>query len=608
MTRPGWDFDYAPLSTYGALPALEDDLIAATVHDADPARMVAALSNFATSVAITPLLNVHPLFWFRIQFSAACDRLEVAKVLERAGIGVRYVASAKYGSLELGVPPEFDSARPRRARDWKVRGERGSVSELHPGDWFIGKRGVGVDRAVCGSGAGTRLAVIDNDGCDTDKLELDAEICVGVEKVPRSASHAALMVGWAVGAKWTEARRYSGIAPAASPRFYCIPKPGECVFHLPLAIARAADDGADVIVCATYTEGQTSPMLDDALEFATRLGRGGRGTAVIFAASRELSSPPDSVHASLSLGLAEPASDPRVFCLGPSSPEGNWFLWRDRKGRLHPFANRGPALRWLAPGDDLTYPLADRERLVHGESSGAASVAAGVLLLVLANNPELTLDELEELLSATAQRVDPAPPTSNDLADPHDLLPHGLDPDGHNAKHGYGKLDAALACAAACDPIAAALGAIGERRLGLAFARANPCRTLQGALSPALARWLARAFLVDQGFRHAASVVARCARLMLAHPNRVDEQPPGALLRQVGVALRRLLQRGDIPADARGELSKLVSALADQSADREQAVRLEKTVWVALRAISRADERSRAVGVAASALPAGAQS
>ncbi len=605
MTRvASWEFDYAPLSVYGHLPDCEDDLIAATVQDADPARMVAALLSLAGSVAVTPLISVHPLFWFRVQLSSARERARVAEALEAAGVRVRYVASARYGSLELGAPLNFENSRPRRARDWRARSSAPEHEGPRAGDWFIGKSGVGVERGVCGSGVGTRLAVIDNDGCDTEKLELDAEISIGLDKIPRSASHAALMVGWAVGARWTECRRYGGIAPGASPRFYCVPKPGEFVFHLPLAIARAADDGADVIVCATYTDGQTSPMLDDALEFACRLGRGGRGSAVVFAASREMSSPPNSVHASLSLGLADPASDPRVFCVGPSSPEGCWFLWRDRKGRLHPFANRGPAIRWLAPGDDLAFPLADNERLVHGESSGASSVAAGVLLLVLAKNPELTLDELDHLLSLTAKRVDPSPALLDDVADQHDLLPTGVDPDGHNAKHGYGRLDAAVACAVASDPVAGALAAVGERRLSVALARATASGVLPWSLTPALSRWLARVFLLEPGFQHALKTLARYARLMLTRPDRAAEQPAGVLLRQLGVALRRLQQLGGVPEEAGAALSALAAQICEQSAAPELAGRLERRVLAELGALKKADEAARGAAAGPSAFRA----
>ncbi len=53
------------------------------------------------------------------------------------------------------------------------------------------------------------------------------------------------------------------------------PKPGYEIFTLPMAIVRAVDDGADVVLCATYVDGSTSPLLDDALSFARHLGRGG---------------------------------------------------------------------------------------------------------------------------------------------------------------------------------------------------------------------------------------------------------------------------------------------------------------------------------------------
>src|SRR5262249_33308705 len=157
--------------------------------------------------------------------------------------------------------------------------------------------------------------------------------------------------------------------------------------------------GADVIMCASYIEGTTSPMLDDALEFAARLGRRGRGAAVVFPVGRETSSPATSSHASLSLALGDPASDPRVFAIGPSGKEGGWFFWRDRKGRLRPFANRGPAVRWLAPGDDLTFPFLQDERLFHSESSGASAIAAGVILLVMESNPALRLTEVDAILT-----------------------------------------------------------------------------------------------------------------------------------------------------------------------------------------------------------------
>ena len=204
-------------------------------------------------------------------------------------------------------------------------------------------------------------------------------------------------------------------------------------------------------------------MLDDALELARRAGRRERGTVVVLPTGRETSSPGSSLHASLSVSLADPASDPRVHCVSPSGRDGGWFLWRDARGRWRPFANRGPCVRWMAPGDDLAYPLEAGPRLIHAESSGASAVAAGAVALVLAANPELESSEVHALLSRTAAPpVDPSFDGTS-LADPADLLPSGRDRDGHDAKCGYGRLDATAGTRAASDPFALALIVIGER-------------------------------------------------------------------------------------------------------------------------------------------------
>jgi len=579
--REPWDFDYAPLHTYADDQPAEDDLVLATSSDADPASIANSLGHLAETISVRPLLRLRPLFWFRLQFSQPLAPERVRQALSDSGIAVRYVTSARYGTQSLGPALDFQQALPRRPGDWRTRPEQPTVDQSTPGHWFLGKDGLSIERSVCGFGAGTRLAVIDHDGRDADKLDLDAEIAIDVEQVPRGAAHTALMIGWAVGARWDNGK-FVGVAPCASPRFYRIPKTELDVVHLPLALVRAADDGADVIVCATYTNGQQSPMLDDALEFVTRLGREGRGSVVVFPASREMSSPPDSVHASLSLGMAEPASDPRVFCVGASGADGGWFLWRDKKGRLHPFSNRGPALRWLAPGDDLGYPLGPRGTLVHGESSAASAMASGALLLLLGKNPHLSLNEIDDVMQLTAEAVWPGQERLADLADPHDLLPSGVDPDAHNAKHGYGRLSAGLACVAVQNPLASALIAVGQRELGLSLQRAVTCGTIGLPASSSLLQWLARVFLDDAGFRHALCAAARMLRLWIAHPRRAEQQPAGTLLRHFALALRSAEVRTDIPHDVADELTVLARKIRALTRDPVQARAVEERLYSAL--------------------------
>jgi hypothetical protein len=548
--RPGWDFDYAPIAQGGGDGVEpERDLIVATTDDLDPAHVAEVVGDMAPGVTVTSLFSSHPLFWTRVEASLAIDRVDLARRLANAGAIVRYVASAQRGSQRLPPSLDLSTARQRRPNDWKIRPATYAAEPDSPWRWFLRDPGIDVDRACCGTGAGTRLAVIDNDGRDLERIWLDAEVLVAGESIPRAQSHAALMLAWAVGTNAANGQPFRGVAPDAAPRFYCIPKPKDDVWSLPLAIVRATEDGADVIVCASYVEGTTSPLLDDALEFATRLGRGGRGTPVVMPTGREMSSPPGSTHCSLSLGLGEPASDPRVFCIGPSARDGGWFLWRDRRGKLRPFANRGPSVRWLAPGDDLAYPFALEERPWHAESSGAAGIASGALLLLLGKNPELSLEDIHTLFTETAVPVDPQH-RSNDseLASRRDLEPAGIDRDGHNAKHGYGRLNATASCIAAQDPFAQALIRLGERRAAGAYLEFRRRDDVKLAYSEALGRWAARAILADRELLHGFCVLGRALRLAARRPDRSLEQPAGHLLRQLCIVLRLLVRRGPPPS------------------------------------------------------------
>lgn len=543
---PPWDFDYGPITIGGGdIGQPSTDLIVATTEDLDPVDVAEALGGLAPDVAVTPLFSSHPIFWTRIEASVELDQLEVQRRL--GGSRVRYVASAKHGSQRLPPPLDFTDARPRYAREWGVRPPTCGEEADTPWRWFLRPEGADVARSCCGTGAGTRFAVIDNDGCDLHRVGLEAEIPVGVAAIPRAHPHAALMIGWAVGAR-PGGPEFRGVAPDASPRFYCIPKPGEDVWTLPLALARAVEDGADVVVCATYLEGQTSPMLDDALELAARVGRGGRGAVVVMPTGREMSSPRGSLHSSLSLGLAEPAADPRVLCVGPSARDGGWFLWRDRLGRLRPFANRGPAVRFLAPGDDLAHPFSVEDRPWHAESSGAAGIACGVILLVLANNPELSAREVERLLYETTTPTNLAERgNESELADPCDVLPCGMDSDGHNAKHGYGRLSATTACLASVDPVALTLCRMGEVEAARAYVDARRTGAVREGYSHGLALWAVRRLLDDPRLSHAAASVLRALRLWSAHPSRLEQQPPGHLLRHLGLIARMLAELSSEP-------------------------------------------------------------
>jgi hypothetical protein len=586
--RP-YDFPYEPVpASAGDDDGVGLDLLVATSGPIEPGALAAALAEACGVTSARTVLAHAPLFWTQVHTERACRRVEAERALRKAGVALRYVASARRQSLVVPPSLDFGGTPGLRATDWAVMAPREQPAERgSEGRWFLRDEGGGlaVDRALCGMGSGMRLAVIDEDAADLDLVTLDATVLVGIDRAPRASGHGALVIGWAVGARTHEGPTFSGVAPDASVRAYLIPRPGDDVVSLPLALVRAAVGGADVIVCATYLEGVTTPMLDDAFELVTRLGRGGLGCIVVLPTSRETSSPRGSIHASLSLSLSDPASDPRVLCVGPGGRRGGWFLWREQHGRLRPFANRGPAVRCLAPGDDLAYPFLATERLFHAESSGASALAAGVALLVVSCNPWLRSDEVLSLLARTASPADPLPHDAMAaLADKADALPAARDADGHDAKHGYGRIHALAACLAASDPVALELVAMGETGAARAWLEARHRDVdAAGAYSGSLACWAVKALLGDHALEHALRVVLRHVRLLAADRRRADAHPSGGVSRQIALLLRTLDRGGLAATDAqRRELRALAETArraADEAAWESRLLDLAETIF-----------------------------
>lgn len=549
--RADWDFGYLPVATCaGDDDGVGTSLVVATRVSVDPGKIQGDLARAGIESIVDVLCDRAPIHWYRLLSSTPALREDVERAL--VDCEPRYVASMCRASQALGAPWEPHAA-PCMPDEIEAAGAPSHAAQ--DSSWHLGEHGLGLDRELTGIGRGMRIAVIDDEMAESGLLDLDREVCIGVDVPSRAGLHGSLMGAWAVGCRRRGGGHYVGIAPGASLRAYVIPKPGADVSSLPLAIVRAAIDGADVIVCATYVEGTTSPMLDDALAFASRLGRRGLGTVVVLPTGREASCRQGEVHASWTLGLGEPASDPRVFCVGPSSRQGEWFTWRDRRQRAHPFANRGPAVRALAPGDDVPYPLAQRNRPFHAESSGASAMTAGVVALVLEANPELTDRQVAALLVATATEMHGAfaSPEKVSLADAEDARPHGVDRDGHNAKHGHGRLSATRACVAARDPLALAWTEIGEDAAAREWSR-RP-----SLVSPELARWTVCVALDDPSIDHRLKTLARHLRLVAASSQRVEAHGVPSLARQVALLCRELKERA--PAHLAAELDALVQRL-----------------------------------------------
>jgi subtilisin family serine protease len=218
----------------------------------------------------------------------------------------------------------------------------------------------------------------------------------------------------------------------------------------------AADHGADVISCSWGPEDgrwfntndplhrQNVPLPAStrlAIDHVTSNGRGGKGCVVLFAAGNGNESVDNDGYASNPKVIAVAACNDRgkrsvysdfgnaVWCAFPSNdfghppfnqPEpltpGIWTT--DRGGR------NGYNVGRTNDGD----PAGNFTNSFGGTSS-ACPGAAGVAALVLSVNPQLRWQEVKDVLKRACERIDPQGGQ--------------YDANGHSAKYGFGRLNAA---------------------------------------------------------------------------------------------------------------------------------------------------------------------
>jgi subtilisin family serine protease len=196
---------------------------------------------------------------------------------------------------------------------------------------------------------------------------------------------------------------------------------------------RYAALNADLVSCSW--SGPNSPDTELALQDAQRLGRNGRGAAIFCASGNDNAS------------VGYPAASQNAVAVGATTDQG----------KRAPYSNFGPELDLVAPSSggiegvfttDVSSPpgrgfnigLSERGGAdgLHtnefGGTSSATPLAAGVAALVLSVLPDLTRDELRELLITTADKIGGA-------------AQYG--PNGHSDNFGFGRVSAAKAVAAA---------------------------------------------------------------------------------------------------------------------------------------------------------------
>ncbi|MEM0941526.1 MAG: S8 family serine peptidase [Bacteroidota bacterium] len=165
----------------------------------------------------------------------------------------------------------------------------------------------------------------------------------------------------------------------------------------------AWQNGADVISNSWgASSGSFSSILDDALANALTYGRGGLGTVLVFSsgnANGAVGYPANSISTILAVGSMSPCGERKT----PSSCDREYW-WG---------SNFGSQLDVIAPG--VLIPTTDRQGSVgyasgdyttrfNGTSSACPHVA-GVAALVLSSNPNLTVEEVSDIIEQSAQKV-----------------------------------------------------------------------------------------------------------------------------------------------------------------------------------------------------------
>jgi subtilisin family serine protease len=150
----------------------------------------------------------------------------------------------------------------------------------------------------------------------------------------------------------------------------------------------AWSNGADVINCSWHWPEQSS-FIDDAITKALLYGRNGLGSVLVFASGN------DGVNYTGD-PVSYPANSNSDIIVVGASNQNNY-----RSG----FSNYGSQLDVLAPGFEVLSTLPGNDSGYKSGTSMAAPKVAGLAALILSLNPCLTVNEVEQIICESAQKV-----------------------------------------------------------------------------------------------------------------------------------------------------------------------------------------------------------
>lgn len=187
-------------------------------------------------------------------------------------------------------------------------------------------------------------------------------------------------------------------------------------------------NGADIISNSWGSSVQYD-VIDEAIDSAIVYGRNGKGTLIVFASGNDYGS------------VAYPAnSNPDIVVVGAITINGT------RAG----FSNYGTELDVVAPGNGILSTILNNGTGSKNGTSMATPHVAGVAALVLSVNPNLTWQQVRNIIESTTQKVNQQSPSNSTgyVYSTTSGRPNGI----WNNQMGYGLVNAYAAVQAATCP------------------------------------------------------------------------------------------------------------------------------------------------------------
>lgn len=292
----------------------------------------------------------------------------------------------------------------------------------------------GIDIKACAAwsyatGRGVKVAVIDT-GIDTAHTDLNENIYpVGYDAEDNSNNpvvyhvHGTMCAG-VIAAKQNNGYQMVGVAPDATlMNVSFFPENWELTRTFSDKMAKAVDwswrNGADVISCS-WSYGY-EPNVEEALDSALVRGRNGKGCVVVFSSGNDPTE-----------GITFPATyRPEIMVVGSVDIAGN----------LSEKSAYGSHLDVVAPGDSIPLLVPGGSSIVYGTgSSFAAPHVAGLAALILERNPNLTGQQVRDIIERNAAKIGNS--TYRNVSNRNNGI--------WNSEYGYGLIDAH---AAVTDPL-----------------------------------------------------------------------------------------------------------------------------------------------------------